>query len=111
MRNRIVRLCVVLVLAAVAAAAAVLVHRDAETNATARQPAQIDGHIDRLLALVMDLRSAEAAYVAPGQDPSAALRRFPQLLTELTTTTGETGALLSASSGTAELQAFADAAS
>jgi hypothetical protein len=111
MRNRIVRLSVVLVLVAVAAAAAVVVHRDAETNARPQPAERIDSQIDRLLALVLELRSAEATYVAPGQDSSAALRRFPQLLTELTTVTGDIGASLVGSAGGAELQAFADGAS
>jgi hypothetical protein len=73
--------------------------------------ADLDRHTDRLLALVGALRVAEAGYVVTGQDPTASLQKFPELLHDITGVTAETTALLRSPGGGDELRAFADATS
>ena len=93
MRNRLVRLCVVVALVASAAGAAVIIRSELAPAAAPPQPERIERRIDRLHGLIIDVMRAEAAYVAPGQDSTPALVRFPQMLNEISMLTGELSAL------------------
>ena len=84
MRNRVARLCVVAALVASAAGAAAVVRAEL-TPAAPGHPEDLDRRIDRLHALVVDTMRAEAAYVAPGQNPTPALARFPAAFNEIST--------------------------
>jgi len=92
MRNRLVRLCVVVALVASAAGAAVIIRSELPAGAPP-QPERIDRRVDRLHGLIVDVMRAEAAYVAPGQDSTPALVRFPEMLNEISMLTGELSAL------------------
>ena len=110
MRNRLTRLCVVVVLLATAAAAA-YVGRGWLQAPAVNGSADLDQRVERLLALTSELRGAEAAYVVPGQDPTSALEKFPALLHDTTTLAVETSTMLQSSTAAAELRGFADATS
>jgi len=92
MRNRLVRLCVVVALVASAAGAAVIIRSELAVDAPP-QPERIDRRVDRLHRLIIDVMRAEAAYVAPGQDSTPALVRFPEMLNEISMLTGQLSAL------------------
>ena len=112
MRHRIVRLIVVALLLAVgvgAAAVAWRVERNGPLVAAAQR--DVDRRIDVLAGAVVDISAAQAAYVAPGQDPAPALERFPRLLRQVSTGTAEIGLTLRAAPSRPALQRFADATS
>jgi hypothetical protein len=109
MRNRFVRLGVVLVLLGSAGAAAYIVRGTVSDGVGAS--ADLDRRIDRLLELTSALRATQVSYVVPGQDPTAPLARFPDLLQNVTVLTSETGALLRSPEASSELSAFAEATS
>jgi len=110
MRNRLARLCVVVVLLATAGAAA-YVGRGWLQAPAVNASADLDQRVERLLALTGELRGAEAAYVVPGQDPASALEKFPTLLHDTTTLAVETSTMLHSSTAAGELRSFADATS
>ena len=108
MRNRFVRLCVVAALVASAAGAAAVV-RSELTPATPKHPEDFDRRVDRLHALVVETMRAEAAYVAPGQNPTPALVRFPGAFNEISTRAGELSTLVTSPGAIREVQSFAEA--
>jgi hypothetical protein len=109
MRNRFVRLCVVLVLLGSAGAAA-YIGRGTWTGG-AHESADFDRRIDRLLVLTGALRATQASYVTPGQDPTVPLAKFPTLLHDVTALTSETAGRLHSPTASNELSAFASAMS
>ena len=92
MRNRFARLCVFAALVASAAGAALVV-RSELASTTSRDLNEVDQRVERLHALVVEAMRAEAAYVAPGQNPTAALMRFPEAVSEISMRAGELSAL------------------
>jgi hypothetical protein len=110
MRNRVARLCVVAALVASAAGAAVVVRAEL-TPAVPAHPEDFDRRLDRLHALVVETMRAEAAYVAPGQNPTPALARFPDVFNEISTRAGELSTLVTSPGGIREVRAFAEATS
>jgi hypothetical protein len=110
MRNRFVRLCVFAALVASAAGAALIV-RSELASATSRPPGDIDVRVDQLHALVVETMRAEAAYVAPGQNPTPALLRFPEAVSEISLRAGELSALITSPAAIQEIRTFAEAAS
>jgi hypothetical protein len=79
------------------------------TRATAS--ADVEARVDRLLSLTSALRRAEAGYVAPGQDPTAALETFPTLVQDVAGATAALTGLVQSAEAASELRAFADATS
>jgi hypothetical protein len=110
MRNRFVRLCVVLVLLASAAVAAYVVRGALSTSADGTL-ADLDGRSNRLLTLIASLRGAEAGYIVAGQDPTPAFEKFSTLLHEVTALTTETSSVLRSPDAQQELRTFAGATS
>ncbi len=110
MRNRVARLCVVAALVASAAGAAVVVRAEL-TPAAPTQPEDLDRRIDRLHALVVETMRAEAAYVAPGQNPTPALARFPAAFNEISMRAGELSTLVRSPGAIREVRVFAEATS
>ena len=109
MQNRFVRLCVVAALVASAAGAAVIVRSELTVTDARRRPEDIARRVDRLHVLVIDAMRAEAAYVAPGQDATAALVRFPKTLNEISTLTGELSALRQSPAAVREVRTLVEA--
>lgn len=110
MRNRVVRLCVVAALVASAAGAAVVV-RTGLTPAAPADREDLDRRIDRLHALVVETMGAEAAYVAPDQNPTPALARFPSAFNEISTRAGQLSTLVRSPGAIREVRLFAEATS
>jgi hypothetical protein len=73
--------------------------------------ADLERQTDRLAALTSAVRAVEARYVVTGQDPTAALQKFPDLLRDITAVTAETSARLHSPGAGDGLRAFADATS
>ena len=109
MRNRLVRLCVVAALVASAAGAAVIIRSDLTPTAAPPQPQDFDRRVDRLHGLVVDVMRAEAAYVAPGQDSTRALVRFPEMLNEISMLTGGLSALRQSPAAIREVETLVEA--
>jgi hypothetical protein len=110
MRNRVVRLCVVAALVASAAGAALAVRAEL-TPAAPKHPEDFDLRVDRLHALVVETMRAEAAYVAPGENPTPALARSPDAFNEISTRAGELSTLVTSAGAIREVRTFAEATS
>jgi hypothetical protein len=79
------------------------------TRATAS--ADVDSRVDGLLVLTAKLRGAEAGYVAPGQDPTAAFQKFQPLLQDVARLTAGLTSLVQSAEAANELRLLADATS
>jgi hypothetical protein len=108
MRSRLVRLGLVLLLLG-AGAAAIVEGRRARTRSPDTDV--LDARVDGLLATLVDLGTAQAEYVATGQDAASALSRAPELLRRVSTTTGEISQFVQAPAASRALGAIADAGS
>ena len=112
MRNRVVRLTVVLLLLLMGTGAALhawSVSRDGAAAIDSQR--DVDRRLDALLANVSELGGAQARYVAPGQDAAGALERYPGLVREVSAGTADLGATLRSTEASRALQTFADATS
>jgi CHASE3 domain sensor protein len=112
MRNRAVRLSVVLLLAAVGAGASMhgwYAYRD-DGAATSRLD-ELGARIDRLLITLSEAGASQAGYLVVGQDPAAALERFPLLLRQASAATAEIAAAVHSTDASRALETFADATS
>jgi len=111
MRNRVVRLFIVLLLLGAAAGGAYVVRADVAPSPDEGATRQLDQHTDRLLTLVGDLAATQAAYVAPTADSAQALERVPDLLREVMSVSGRIAASLHSDEAGKSLRTFVDGTS
>jgi hypothetical protein len=105
MRNRAVRVSLVLVLVVSGVAAAVAVQGAARQ---ATQAEHLGGSLDDLYAKVAELGVAQTGYLAPGQDPLPWLDRSPGILRDIAAAIARLGPLLRSSGAARALRGFAD---
>ena len=108
MRNRVVRLFMVLLLLGAAAGGAYVVRADVAPSPEEGATRELDQDTDRLLTLVGDLAATQAAYVAPTADSSQALERVPNLLREVMSVSGHLAASLHSDEAGKSLRTFVD---
>src|SRR5688572_5443097 len=108
MRNRVVRLFIVLLLLGAAAGGAYAARADIAPSPEDGATRELDEDTDRLLTLVGDLAATQAAYLAPTADSAQALERVPGLLREVMSVSGHLAASLHSDEAGRSLRAFVD---
>ena len=108
MRNRVVRLSIVLLLVGAAAGGAYIVRADIAPSVEEGATRELDQQTDRLLTLVGDLTATQVAYFAPSPDYEQALERVPGLLREVMSVSGHVAASLRSDEAGAQLRTVVD---